>query len=181
MSATSTKLPKLERLLLDGDINAELEPLLMVVGFRTTWARQVNVNIRNDTSIVRWARRHRHIVLCHDKHKDRKTNQYLYPEIYHRGGKVIRIGGDSSQHPLTALGKLLAHREEWRAFFAQHDGIVTVHRTQVRLQDSRELYTYVQKQMPLTKDPAGTLRKRKAPRERGPRRPSPVRAGARLL
>jgi hypothetical protein len=141
----------------------------------------VDVDIRNDTAIVRWARRHRHILLCHDKHKDRKTNQYLYPEIYHRGGKVIRIGGDSSQDPVTALGKLLVHREEWHAFFAQHDGIVTVHRTEVRLEDASELYTHVQKQMPLTKDPAGTLRKRKAPRERGRKRPKVVPAGARLV
>jgi hypothetical protein len=181
MSATSIKLPKLERLLLDGDINAELEPLLRAVGFRTESAYRIDANIRSDTALIRWARRNRYIFVCHDRLRDRKTNQYVYPEIYHHGGKVIRIGGDPSQDPLTALGKVLLHREKWREFFAEHDGVAIVHGTGVHLKAASALYTYVQREMKLTKDPAGTLRKRKAGRRRGQKRPKVVRASARLV
>jgi hypothetical protein len=181
MSATSTKLPKLERLLLDGDINAELEPLLRAVGFRTESAYRIDANIRSDTALIRWARRNRYIFVCHDRLRDRKTNQYVYPEIYHYGGKVIRIGGDSSQGPLTALGKIVLHREKWREFFAEHDGIVVVHGTGVNLKEASELYRYVQGEMGLVEDPAGTLRKRGPPRRGAQKRRRATRASARLL
>ncbi len=121
------RLPKLERLLLDTDINIELEPLLKAVGFDTEFALRVGVDIRKDKNVLIWARTHRRILVCHDKHSDKQTRLDLYPEIYQRGGKIIRISGDSSQDPLTALGAVLVRREQWREFFAKNEGMVVVH------------------------------------------------------
>jgi hypothetical protein len=155
------QLHKLERLLLDADVNIDLEPLLRAIGFRTEFALRVGVNIRNDTDILRWARRHRYIMVCHDKFKDRQTRMELYPEIYHRGGKIIQIGGGPSQDCYTSLGKLLLHRQKWLEFFREHDGIVIVHEQGMHKRDANDLYTIVQRRMPLSDEPIKTLKSRK--------------------
>ena len=159
--ATSTRrLPKLERLLLDTDVNVELEPLLEAVGFRTEFALRVEVDIRKDTAILRWARRHRRILVCHDKHKDRETQLELFPEIYRNGGKVIRIGGGPGQDIYTSPGKILLHRQKWLKWFQTNDGIVTVHES-MNKKDAHQLYQIVQGDMDLVERPVQTLRHRK--------------------
>lgn len=164
------QLHKLERLLLDADVNIDLEPLLRAVGFHTEFAPRVSVNIRSDKDILRWARRRRYILVCHDKFKDRQTRIELYPEIYHRGGKIIQIGGGPSQDCYTSLGKLLLHRQKWVEFFREHDGIVIVHEQGMHKRDAHELYTVVQRRMPLSDEPVKTLKSRKPPRQHIKRR-----------
>jgi len=165
------RLPNLERLLLDADVNVELEPLLKAIGFRPTFALHVDVNIRSDTDLLRWARRHRHILVCHDKFKDKQTRLELYPELHRRGGKIIQIGGGPSQDPYKSLGKILLHREKWIGWFTTHDGIAIVHEQGWTPRDAHKLYTIVQKEMPLEVTPVQTLRSRKSTRQQAKRRP----------
>ncbi len=167
---STRRLPKLERLLLDADVSVYLEPLLRAIGFRPEFALRVGVNIRSDRDILRWARRHRYILVCHDKFKDKQARIELYPEIYHRGGRIIQIGGGPGQDPYTALGKVLVNRQKWIEFFNEHDGIVTVHEQGMRKRDARELFTIVQRTMPLADEPVRTLRSRKPPRQQPRRR-----------
>ena len=154
-------MPKLERLLLDCDINPELDPLLEAVGFRTEFAKNVGVDVRDDTAILKWARRHRHILVCHDRHKDRRTQVHLFTEMRRNGGRIIEISGHTGQEPLTALGKLLVDREEWRKFFEDNHGIVTVHKGPAKLRPAHKLYTIVQRELALGLDPVKTIRDRK--------------------
>ena len=173
---------RLESLLLDEDVKAQLEPLLQAVGFKTESARRIHV--RTDVALLRWARQHRYILVCHDKYRDRKTNQYLYPEIYHRGGKVLRISGPTGQDVLTSLGKILVHREAWRKKLATQDGIAILYPDKLTFQEASKLYIYVQRPMDLLSDPAKALRKRKPPRRSRMKRarpPKPPTAGAPLI
>ena len=177
--SSTVRVPQLERLLLDTDVNVYLEPLLQAVGFRTKFALRVSVNERNDRQILMWARRHRYIYVCHDKFKDKATRLELYPEIYHHGGKVIQIRGRDgpAQDIYKSLGKILLHREEWAAWFDQNqNGIVTVSTERMRGRTSHELYTIVQAEMPLATDPETTLRNpstRRRPRQQRTRIPPP--------
>jgi len=102
------------------------------------------VDVTNDTAIARWARQHHYILVCHDKHRDKKTRLELFFEIYRNGGRIIRIGGAPDQDPLTALGKILVHRDEWRDFFADNDGIVVVHKEGMKKLPSHQLYAKIQ-------------------------------------
>lgn len=167
-------MPKLERLLLDADVNAELEPLLRAVGFRTQFALRVGVNIRSDRGILRWARKNGYILVCHDKFKDRQTRVELYPELYLRGGQIIQIGGGPSQDPYTALGKLLVYRNTWVDWFKGNNGIVIVHSQGIKLRDAHQLYTIVQSKMPLETEPVHTLRQRKHPKRQVRKRPRQI-------
>ena len=114
------------------------------MGFRAKFAPHVKVDIRNDTAILRWARRYGYILVCHDKHRDNKTRLELYTEVYRNGGKIIRMGGGTDQDPLVELGRILLHLDEWREFFAENDGMVVVGKTGAKLCPSHTLYTKVQ-------------------------------------
>jgi hypothetical protein len=160
-------------LLLDADINPELERVLQAVGFATESALRIGIDVRDDTALLRWARKNRYILVCHDRHRDRRTNQQFYPEIYHRGGRVIQISGDSGQDLLTALGKVLVHREKWRDFFKDNDGIATVTQASgVKLDPAEKLYARIQRRMEGMGDAAKSLKHRKPPR---PRKRMPTR------
>ena len=117
-------LPKLEKLLLDADLNIEIQPYLRAVGFRTRFALHVKADVRDDTALLRWSRRYGYILVCHDKYSDRATRLRIYPELYQNGGKVLRIAGDSSQDTLTVVGKILVDHEAWHKWFEENDGIV---------------------------------------------------------
>ncbi len=125
-STKRSSLPKLERLLLDGDVNAYLERYLTAIGFDVVFATRVDVDIRDDTEVLKWARRHRRIMVCHDKFRDGQTRMKLYREVYDNGGRIIRIGGKPDQHPLTSLGKIVVHRQDWMDFFSENVGMVLV-------------------------------------------------------
>lgn len=127
-STRHSKFKKLERLLLDTDVNANLIRYLRVVGFNVLFARKVKVNVRDDAAIVRWARRHKRILVCHDKYQNREHKIRVFNEIYKHGGHVIQVAGGSDQDILTSLGKILVNREEWTRFFAANDGVALLHR-----------------------------------------------------
>ena len=173
--------PRLERLLIDADVHPDAIELLEIAGFRITEARkQPEIDIRADTSLVRWARRNRHIVVCHDQHRDRATNQYLYPEIYQRGGRVLRVGGDNSQDPLIVLAKVVIHGDTWRRFFNEHkSGIAIVYASKCVTYTGAELRLFLQDEMDLAIDPVGAMQGRKR-RRRGIRRATKKRASAPL-
>lgn len=164
----TTQVPRLERLLLDADVNVGLEPLLRAVGFRTEFAFRV-VNVRSDRDILQWARRHRYIYVCHDKFGDKQTRLEIYPEIFYHGGKVIQITGGPQQNLYVSLGKLLIHREKWVEWFQSNEGIVTLSMDKMRTQDAHQLYTMVQRTMDLAVDPEATMRRRRIRRQQSER------------
>ena len=130
-SSSTHPLPRLERLLLDGDVDPELSDYLRAVGFQVEMAPRDNPDvIQNDVALLRFARAQRRILVCHDQHRDRATQLRLFPEIYNRGGNIITIGGDSSQPLLLALGKILVHHREWANWFLEHPqgGKVVLHK-----------------------------------------------------
>ncbi len=121
-------LHKLERLLLDGDIDPELADYLRAVGFDVRFAPRGSKLIRDDVKVLRLARKQGRILVCHDQHSDKETRLRLYPELHSHGGKILQIGGDSSQMVLTALGKILVWRENWEPWFRGNDGKVVVYK-----------------------------------------------------
>ncbi len=128
VSTKHSKLPKLERLLLDTDVNANIIRYLRAIRFDVLFAVKVKVNTRDDGAIVEWARKHNRILVCHDKYKNREHKIRVFQEIYEHGGQVIQIAGGSDQNILTSLGKILANREEWVEFFKENDGVALLHR-----------------------------------------------------
>ena len=140
-------LPRLERLLLDTDLDVDIQPYLEAVGFQTHFALHVDADERDDVALVRWARENCHILVCHDKHKDRTTRLELYPELKAKGGHILRITGDSSQDVLTALGKILVNREKWRAWFKDNDGEVILKMDGVIYNPADKLYSMVEKHL----------------------------------
>ena len=88
--------------MLDGDIDPELADYLRAVGFDVQLAPRDNPQvIENDVAVLRYTRRRRRIVVCHDRHRDRESELELFPEIYNNAGRILRIGGDSSQSLLV--------------------------------------------------------------------------------
>ena len=77
-----------------------------------------------------------------------------------------------SQTPLTSLGKILAHREDWIKFFQENDGMVLVHQTGMTLMPRAYLMRQIQSQLDLRPLPQIAP---KAPRTgRGGRKPRPI-------
>ena len=117
--------------MLDGDIDPELADYLRAVGFDVLLAPRANPQvIENDVAVLRYARRRKRIVVCHDRHKDRESELELFPEIYNNGGYILRIGGDSSQSLLLALGKVTVHYDTWSTWFSVNPqgGRVVLHK-----------------------------------------------------
>ena len=160
MNDSSTGPPSLERLLLDCDVRIDVGPLLAALGFEVDFALRVGVDYRRDRDIVRWARENGRILVCHDKFSDRQTRLEVYTELYHNGGKVIRVAGPPGQDPLTIVGKIIVHRNFWIEWFKETDGIVMVHQRGIKYKSSSELYTIVQRQSGLADDPEATIRGR---------------------
>jgi hypothetical protein len=130
ITSDSSKRPlqNLELLLLDGDIDPELAVYLRAVGFEVTFAPRGSKLIRDDVKVLRLARKQGRILVCHDQHSDKETRLRLYPELYSHGGKILQIGGDSSQLAVTALGKVLVWRENWEPWFKENDGKVILYK-----------------------------------------------------
>ena len=158
-----TALPRLERLLLDADLDVSIRPYLEAVGFQTHFALHIEADERDDVALLRWARENDYILVCHDKHKDRSTRLELYPELKANGGRILRITGDSSQDVLTALGKIVANREKWRAWFEDNNGVVILKVDGVLYNSADKLYRMVERQLEAS-DPADRIRNRKPAR-----------------
>ena len=166
-----TGLPRLERLLMDADLDVDIKPYLDAVGFQTRLAFHIDADERSDVALLRWARKNDHILVCHDKHKDRSTRLELFPELNSNGGRILRITGDSSQDVLTAVGKILVNREKWRKWFKDHDGVVILNMDGVKYRSAEELYRTVRRYHEAG-DPAQRIRDRKP--ARSGKRPTPT-------
>ena len=116
-------MPKLERLLLDTDVNANIIRYLRAIRFDVLFAVKVKVDIRDDGAIVEWSRKHNRILVTHDKYKNRGHKIRVFQEIYEHGGHVIQIAGGPDQDVFTSLGKIIVNREEWVKFFNDNDGV----------------------------------------------------------
>lgn len=150
-------------MLLDADLDVSIRPYLEAVGFQTHFALHVDADERDDVALLRWARENDHILVCHDKHRDRSTRLELFPELKANGGHILRITGDSSQDVLTALGKILVNREKWRAWFKYNDGVVILKIDGVHYNSADKLYRTVEKHLEAS-DPADKIRNRKPAR-----------------
>jgi len=139
------------------------------------FAAKVKVDYRDDIAIIKWARSHGRIVVTHDRYKDRATKIRACQEIYENGGKVIQVSRGQNQAPLTSLGKILAHREDWVKFFQENDGMVLVYQTGMRLMPRAYLIRQIQSQLnfPILPHIAS-----KSPRTRKEgRKPKPISEG----
>ena len=153
-----TALPRLERLLLDTDLDVDIQPYLEAVGFQTQFALNISADHRSDVDLLRWTRTNDHILVCHDQHRDRTTRLELYPELKANGGRILRITGDSSQDVLTAVGKILVNREKWRSWFRENDGLVILKGDGVIYRTADQLYSTVESHI----DPAARIRDRES-------------------
>ncbi len=133
---------KLERLLLDADVNVHLVGYLGAIGFDVEFAPRVEgLDIHHDAELVKWARRHDRYYVCHDRFKDNQSRLKVYIEVYENGGRVIQIAPGPQQPVYSSLGKLLVHRAAWLAFFEEHeDGLVVVHGTGMRKKTPEDLH-----------------------------------------
>jgi hypothetical protein len=148
---------------LDTDLDVEIQPYLEAVGFQTQLALNISADHRSDVALLRWARSNDHILVCHDKHKDRSTRLELYPELRRNGGRILRITGDSSQDVVTALGKILVNREKWRTWFKDNDGEIILKMDGVIYHTADELYEMVERHIEGV-DPAERIRDRRSVR-----------------
>ncbi len=136
------------------------------------FAGKVQVDYRNDIAIIKWARSHGRIVVTHDRYRDRATKIRACQEIYENGGQVIQVSRGQNQTPLTSLGKILAHREDWVKFFQENDGMVLVHQTGMTPMPREYLIRQIQSQLDL---PTLPYIAPKSPRTRkGGRKPKPI-------
>lgn len=133
--------------------------LLRLVGFNVEWVLEhPEVNVRRDAAVLAWAREDRRFLICHDKHHDRATKLDFFGEMYQRGGKVLRIGGDSSQEPTLALAKILMHRSGhagWKVYFdrARKGGICTLNQDKMHGQTAAQLFASLQTGLSLRPKP----------------------------
>ena len=66
---------RLERILLNADVSAHLVPYLENVGFDVLFAPRVeNLDVQDDTTILKWARRRRRFFVCYDRFRDKQTS-----------------------------------------------------------------------------------------------------------
>lgn len=141
---------------MDADLDVDIQPYLEAIGFQTRFALSISADHRSDVDLLRWARTNDHILVCHDKHRDKTTRIELFPELKANGGRILRITGDSSQDVLTAVGKILVNREKWRAWFEDNDGVVILKMDGVIYNTADKLYSMVERHL----DPAERIRDR---------------------
>ena len=144
---TPRSLPKLDRIVLDADVNILVRPYLEAVGFDVVLSIEEDVNVRSDVEVLQWARERERILVCHDKHRDGHTRMRLFEEIHANGGKILRIGGRPDQSPITSTGMIMVHRQHWLSFFSEHQsGIAIVHRTGCRFSTPDQLLRQIRRQ-----------------------------------
>ena len=82
--------------------------------------------------------------------------------------------------PLTAIGKIVVHREKWVRWFADNDGIVIVHGQGINYQYAHQLCTRVRRHLEGF-EPSERLRRRKASKTRPRRQPKKPAGQQRLI
>ena len=169
------RLPRLGRVFLDADVDARLEQYLVAVGFDVVFAIRSGVDIRDDVAVLKWARRHRRIMMTHDRFKDGPTKHKLYQEVYVNGGKIIQIARRQDQSPAMLLGKVLVHLRDWAAFFEENEGMVLLHASGLKRMPREYLIRQIQRTFG---DPTPVLSKRRRSSRRTQRlRPTSDRQG----
>ncbi len=159
---------KIERFLIDSDINPELVFLLRKIGSKSTHATWHQSIPNDDTEYLKWARNHNYILVCHDKHRDAKTRYSFYSEMYYRGGQVIRVGRPG-QNILRLLGVIFAQRHNWQKYFEKDSGEAIAHPSGCKFIDAKTLLERSQYSLRLPfEDPSIPLKTRKL-REQKPR------------
>jgi len=144
---TLRSLPKLDRIVLDADVNILVRSYLEAVGFDVVLSIEEDVNVRSDVAVLQWARDRDRMLVCHDKHRDGHTRMRLFEEIHANGGRILRIGGRPDQRPITSTGMIMVHRQQWLSFFAEHEsGIAIVHRTGCRFSTPGQLLRQIRRQ-----------------------------------
>jgi len=176
-ASQSQRLPRLGLLLVDADVNPLLLPYLRAVGFNVKFVHNVKVNVHDDPAIIRYARKHNRILICHDRYKDRKTRIRVFQEIYEHGGQAIQVSSGSGQDPLTSLGKILLHRNEWVEFFKENDGIVLVHATGMKRMPRSYLIRQLQRILGDNQSVIGDIPKRSPRSSKGHRQAKTVANG----
>ena len=155
--------PRLGRIFLDADVDARLEQYLSAVGFDVIFATRTDVDIHDDVAVLKWARRHRRIMVTHDKFRDGPTKHKLYREVYENGGKIIQIVRKKNQSPPVLLGKILVHMQDWKTFFEDNEGIVLLHTNGMKRMSREHLIRQIQNTfadpMPVLKRPRHSLRR----------------------
>ena len=130
-----------------------MEPLLRRIGFWARRADRVKVDIHDDVAILRWAREHEYILLSHDRHSDLPTRLEWHPEIALHGGQVIELRSDNRRNPYTTVGRLLASRVEWRAWFDEHvHGVVYVHKQGITTRTQQQFARMAPDILPLAEE-----------------------------
>ena len=101
---------------------------LNLLGFDTLDARTLSELKweRDDVVLLRWARKHRRILLSLDLYK-KTTGMAMNDEIRAHNGRVLTIAGGPQQPVHRALGKLLFYQDQWEPFFAEGHGRVEIH------------------------------------------------------
>jgi hypothetical protein len=160
----------------DTDVDPEVAVLLRKVGFAAKSAHHIKC-VNDDTLLLRWARKHNYILVCHDKHRDTKTRHSFYTEMYRSGGHVIRVTQPPSQSALLTLGKILVHRPSWQGHFQEDSGEFVAPASQAgKFISAAALYERIalQRQLPFAPDVAMTRRHplRSRPRSKRPRSPT---------
>lgn len=144
---TLQSLPRLDRIVLDADVNILVKAYLEAVGFDVVLSIEEGINVRNDVAVLQWARDRDRVLVCHDKHRDGHTRMRLFEEIHANGGKILRIGGRPDQSPITSTGMIMVHRQQWLSFFAEHQsGIAIVHWTGCRFSTPGQLLRQIRRQ-----------------------------------
>ena len=155
--------PRLGRIFLDADVDARLEQYLSAVGFDVIFATRTDVDIHDDVAVLKWARRHRRIMVTHDKFRDGPTKYKLYREVYENGGKILQIVRKKNQSPPVLLGKILVHMHEWKTFFENNEGIVLLHTMGMKRMSREHLIRQIQntftEPMPIVKRPQHSSRR----------------------
>ncbi len=119
-------LPRLDRLLLDTDVNPLVGRYLQALQFDVTYALSEGIDIRDDVRILRHARSTSRVMVTHDRFRKTETKVRLYRDLYEAGGCVIQLGGAAQGSPLEAVGRILIHRDDWLSFFHEHDGLMVL-------------------------------------------------------
>ncbi len=144
---TLQSLPKLDRIVLDADVNILVRSYLEAVGFDVVLSIEEDINVRSDVAVLQWARDRDRMLVCHDKHRDGHTRMRLFEEIHANGGRILRIGGRPDQSPIISTGMIMVHRQQWLSFFAEHQsGIAIVHRTGCRFSTPGQLLRQIRRQ-----------------------------------
>ncbi len=135
----------------------------------------MSLNVPNDdTRLLIWAREHRYILVCHDKHRDAKTKYSFYSEMFYRGGQLIRISGRPGQSALLALGKILVHRPTWQEYFRNDSGEAVVNPSGCPFTSAAKLFDRSSYELRLPfEDPAVPLKSRAPLHKRRKRKKKP--------